>query len=175
MQRVHEAVRGDRAAGRHQGLAGDLAAEDALGADLRALAPEAGRIQLLEVEDLQQLVDGGLALERDRGVRAGRRAVPGPAGRATRHAPRAAQGRTIRVRASRGRAARGRTGRGRAGQIRAGRGRAGGGPAGGGPAGGVRGRGRHTVLGSTSEPSWWTRRVLVEPGAFGGLPATTTT
>nr|GID83191.1 hypothetical protein Ade03nite_21150 [Actinoplanes derwentensis] len=33
----------------------------------------------------------------------------------------------------------------------------------------------HTVAGSTSEPSWWTRRVLVEPGAFGGEPATTTT
>jgi hypothetical protein len=28
---------------------------------------------------------------------------------------------------------------------------------------------------STREPSWCTRSVLVEPGALGGLPATTTT
>jgi len=34
---------------------------------------------------------------------------------------------------------------------------------------------RFTVAGSTREPSWWTRSVLVEPGVPGGLPATTTT
>ena len=99
MQAVHGPVGGHGTAGRDQCLACHLAAEHPLGAGLRAHALEGGRVDLLEVEDLEQLVDGGLALQR--------------------------QG--------------------------------------------------HTEAGSTSEPSWCTRRVFVEPGAFGGLPATTTT
>ena len=99
MQRVHGALGVDRTPGGDQGLPGDLAAEDALGAGLRALAHEGRRVQLLEVEDLEQLVDGGLSAERF----------------------------------------------------------------------------GHSSAGSVSEPSWCTRRVLVEPGALGGEPATTTT
>ncbi|GAA4961304.1 hypothetical protein GCM10025331_60850 [Actinoplanes utahensis] len=88
----------DGAAGGDQRLSGDLAAEHALGSGLRAFALEGGRVDLLQVEEFQKLVDGGLSLQ---------------------------QGQTFAV--------------------------------------------------STSEPIWWTRRVLVEPGAFGGEPATTTT
>jgi hypothetical protein len=99
VQGVHGAGRVDSAAGGDQGLAGDLTAEDSLRTDLGAFALERGRVDLLEVENLEELVDGGLSGER--------------------------QG--------------------------------------------------QTVAGSTSVPSWWTRSVLVAPGALGGLPATTTT
>ncbi|GLY01947.1 hypothetical protein Acsp01_23260 [Actinoplanes sp. NBRC 101535] len=96
---MHLPVRLDGAARGDQRLSGDLTAEHTLGSGLRALTPEGGRVDLLQIQEIQELVDGGLPLQW--------------------------QG--------------------------------------------------HTVAGSTSEPSWWTRRVLVEPGAFGGEPATTTT
>jgi hypothetical protein len=64
VQGVHEPVRGDGAPGGDQGLAGNLAAEDALGADLRADAFERGGVDLLQVENLEELVDGGLSEQR---------------------------------------------------------------------------------------------------------------
>ncbi|GAB1690520.1 hypothetical protein KRM28CT15_23230 [Krasilnikovia sp. M28-CT-15] len=103
MQGVHEAVLLDRAAGGDQRLTGHLAAEDPLGTHLRALTLEGGRVDLLEVENVQELIDRGLSAQ------------------------------------------------------------------------GLAHWAPLTVAGSTSEPSWCTRSVLVLPGAFGGLPATTTT
>ena len=104
MQGVHEAVRGDGAAGGDQRLAGDLAAEDALRADRRAHPAEGHLVALLQVQHLEELVDGGLTHD----------GLP--------HAHCSAR----------------------------------------------------TVAASTSEPSSCTRRVLVEPGTPGGLPATMT-
>ena len=49
----------DRAAGRHQRLADHLAAEHALPADLRRAAAEQVDLELLEVEDVQQVLNGG--------------------------------------------------------------------------------------------------------------------
>ena len=98
VQGVHETRLLDRTAGGDQRLTGHLPAEHPLRAHLGALADEGGRVDLLQVEDVEKLIDGGLPVQR-----------------------------------------------------------------------------RHAELWSVSEPSWCTRRVLVEPGAFGGEPATTTT
>ena len=73
VQRVHEPLRVDGAAGGDQGLAGDLAAEDPLRADRRAHPPEGRLVDLLEVEHLQQLVDRGLADRESPSLTAGSR------------------------------------------------------------------------------------------------------
>ena len=48
----------DGAAGGDERLADDLAAEDALPADLRAVAAEQVDLEPLEIEDLKEIVDG---------------------------------------------------------------------------------------------------------------------
>ena len=105
MQRVHEPLRVDGAAGGDQGLAGDLAAVHPLWADRGAHPPEGHLAGRVEVQHFEQLVDRRLA-DRDP---------------------------TVAHCSARADAA------------------------------------------STSEPSWCTRSVLVEPGVPGGLPATITT
>ena len=91
MEGVHAAIGLDGAGRGHERLTGDLAPEDALRLDLRADAAEHVDLDVLEVEELDQLVDGRL-LHRDivarrvepdaRQTPAGRAAVDGSPSRA---------------------------------------------------------------------------------------------
>ncbi len=60
MQRVHAVAAGDRAGGGHEGLAGDLPAEDALDGLVGAHPAEDVDLDRLEVEQGDEPVDGVL-------------------------------------------------------------------------------------------------------------------
>jgi hypothetical protein len=59
MERVDRAVGRSGPAGGDQGLAGDVAAEDALAPLVRLASPEQVLLDRLEVEELEQGVEGG--------------------------------------------------------------------------------------------------------------------